>query len=252
MEGRRRRSERTSGSVTPQYPTYGVGNGNSVTSPYASPDPCGSGNGSGGAGEYGASSQSYMSPPISYQQPHQSSRNNSYGLGSSPAGSGANSMINSRNGSFNNLQGMVSGASFEHQQPYSPPIGGGGSSGEYFHAGGGSNAGSPSVSGGGSGSVNFGTLHSTNSADLSENELRLLIGRILHEHGKASVGKLGSLIHSYTNNHRLSAMCKERFGGLKKFLEQHADLFAVGADHPFNPSVWLHAVHHSAAAFGGM
>jgi hypothetical protein len=57
--------------------------------------------------------------------------------------------------------------------------------------------------------------------------------------GKASVGKLGSLMHSYTNNHRLSAMCKEKYGGLKKFLEAHADLFAIGQDHPFNPSVWL-------------
>jgi hypothetical protein len=248
MEGRRRRSERTSGSATPQF-QYGVGNGNAGGSPYALSDSLGSGC---GAGEFGA--PSYMSPPIGYHQQHQPGRLGAYGLGSSPAGSGASSMINSRNGSFNNLQGMVSGASFEHQQPYSPPFGGGpATSGEYFHVGGGGNAGpAPSADAGASGSVNFGSLHSTNSADLSENELRLLIGRILHEHGKASVGKLGSLIHSYTNNHRLSAMCKERFGGLKKFLELHADLFAVGADHPFNPSVWLHAVHHSAAVFGGM
>jgi hypothetical protein len=80
---------------------------------------------------------------------------------------------------------------------------------------------------------------SSNATDLNDRELMMLISRILFEHGKASVGKLGSLMHSYTNNHRLSAMCKEKYGGLKKFLEAHSDLFAIGADHPFNPSVWL-------------
>ena len=49
------------------------------------------------------------------------------------------------------------------------------------------------------------------------------------------MGKLGSQLHAYTNNHRLASMCKERFGGLKKFLEQHAELFSFAADHPFNP-----------------
>jgi hypothetical protein len=46
------------------------------------------------------------------------------------------------------------------------------------------------------------------SPDLGDEELMLLLTRILFEHGKASVGKLGSLLHSYTNNHGLSAMCK--------------------------------------------
>jgi hypothetical protein len=76
---------------------------------------------------------------------------------------------------------------------------------------------------------------------VGDQELVLLLTRILFEHGKASVGKLGSLLHSYTNNHGLSAMCKEKFGGLKKFLELHPQVFSIGADHPFNPTVWLAA-----------
>jgi hypothetical protein len=62
------------------------------------------------------------------------------------------------------------------------------------------------------------------------------------------VGKLGSLLHAYTNNHRLATMCKERFGGLKKFLERHRALFAFANDHPFNPSIWLRSSFLAANA----
>jgi hypothetical protein len=32
---------------------------------------------------------------------------------------------------------------------------------------------------------------------------------------------------------------KETFGGLKKFLEKFPDVFLLGAEHPFNPFVFL-------------
>ena len=78
------------------------------------------------------------------------------------------------------------------------------------------------------------TTTPTEYPDLGDDDLLMLMTRILFEHGKASVGKLGSLLHSYTNNHGLSAMCKEKYGGLKKFLELHPDVFIIGPDHPFN------------------
>lgn len=39
---------------------------------------------------------------------------------------------------------------------------------------------------------------------------------------------------------------KEKFGGLKKFLEVHADTFLIGKDHPFNPNVYLRATLNDA------
>ena len=37
----------------------------------------------------------------------------------------------------------------------------------------------------------------------------------------------------------MSTVLKERFGGLKKFLERHPDDFILASDHPFNPNVYL-------------
>jgi hypothetical protein len=34
-------------------------------------------------------------------------------------------------------------------------------------------------------------------------------------------------------------MIKQKFGGLKRFLERHPDVFHLGSDHPFNPKVNL-------------
>jgi hypothetical protein len=31
----------------------------------------------------------------------------------------------------------------------------------------------------------------------------------------------------------------EKYGGLKKFLEAHPEVFTIGPDHPFNPTVLL-------------
>ena len=100
---------------------------------------------------------------------------------------------------------------------------------------------SPGVAGMGAAGAGAGMGASADYPEVNDEDLIMLLTRILFEHGKASVGKLGSLLHSYTNNHGLSAMCKEKFGGLKKFLELHVDIFSIGTDHPFNPTVWLAA-----------
>jgi RNA exonuclease 4 len=78
-----------------------------------------------------------------------------------------------------------------------------------------------------------------NSPDLSEGELVQLIEDILIERGSVPVGRLGSLLHDATNNHSLPAMLKEQFGGLKRLLERHPEVFLVGKTHPYNPEVRL-------------
>jgi hypothetical protein len=74
---------------------------------------------------------------------------------------------------------------------------------------------------------------------LNEQHLIELVVQLLSQHGVVPVGKLGSLLHQATSNHSLPATLKERFGGLKKLLMGYDDIFLIGDDHPFNPSVSL-------------
>lgn len=74
---------------------------------------------------------------------------------------------------------------------------------------------------------------------LNEQHLIELVVQLLSQHGIVPVGKLGSLLHQATSNHSLPATLKERFGGLKKLLMGYDDIFLIGDDHPFNPSVSL-------------
>ena len=75
--------------------------------------------------------------------------------------------------------------------------------------------------------------------DVTEHELVTMITKILLQCGSVPVGKLGSLLHNVMNNHSLPSMLKEKFGGLKRFLERHGGEFTIGVDHPFNPHVHL-------------
>ena len=75
--------------------------------------------------------------------------------------------------------------------------------------------------------------------DVTEHELVTMITKILLQCGSVPVGKLGSLLHNVMNNHSLPSMLKEKFGGLKRFLERHGSEFMIGVDHPFNPHVHL-------------
>ena len=50
---------------------------------------------------------------------------------------------------------------------------------------------------------------------------------------------MGSLLHKAANDHTLPALLKERYGGLKKFLQAQSAYFVLGEDHPYNPHVAL-------------
>jgi len=74
---------------------------------------------------------------------------------------------------------------------------------------------------------------------IGEEQLVALVSVLLHTHGSVPIGKMGSMLHNATNNHSLPAMIKAKYGGLKRFLLSHSDIFRVGVDHPFNPPVTL-------------
>jgi hypothetical protein len=78
--------------------------------------------------------------------------------------------------------------------------------------------------------------------------LSTLCEEILAARGPLPVGEIGKTLQDSLGNQRLSAMVKERFGGLKKFFEEAADVFFVGQDHVFNPRVCLQSQVPACAA----
>ena len=54
------------------------------------------------------------------------------------------------------------------------------------------------------------------------------------------VGEIGKVLKEKVANDRLSSILKDKFGGLKNFLEQfYGDEFVLGTNHKFNPKVYL-------------
>jgi hypothetical protein len=78
-------------------------------------------------------------------------------------------------------------------------------------------------------------------SQISDSALRILSLEILSEKGIAlPVGEIGKMLQEATAmSNVLSAALKERYGGLKKFLESNPDDFLISSDHPFNPHVNL-------------
>eukprot|EP00466_Bigelowiella_natans_P006275 jgi/Bigna1/79057/fgenesh1_pg.59_\ len=74
---------------------------------------------------------------------------------------------------------------------------------------------------------------------IGDEQLVALVMVLLDINGAVPIGKMGSMLHNATNNHSLPAMIKSKYGGLKRFLLSHSDLFRVGVEHPFNPPVTL-------------
>uniref|UniRef100_A0A6V3MD37 Exonuclease domain-containing protein n=1 Tax=Lotharella globosa TaxID=91324 RepID=A0A6V3MD37_9EUKA len=64
--------------------------------------------------------------------------------------------------------------------------------------------------------------------------------------GGMAIAKLGTLMHKEANNHALPSILKERYGGLKKFLQGQQDKCVMGNDHPYNPHVTLRTTHRSS------
>ena len=78
----------------------------------------------------------------------------------------------------------------------------------------------------------------------------------MQERGPLPVGEIGKMLQEITCISTLSAYLKDKFGGLKKFLENFVDDFVIrysrdiylyfqllyrlfSTDHPFNPHVFL-------------
>jgi hypothetical protein len=74
---------------------------------------------------------------------------------------------------------------------------------------------------------------------ITETALLILTKEILLERGTLPVGEIGKMLQELTALNSLSSKLKEKFGGLKKFLERFSDHFVIGTDHPFNPHVYL-------------
>ena len=74
---------------------------------------------------------------------------------------------------------------------------------------------------------------------LSDAALLVLCTEILKEKKVQPVGEVGKMLAEITSSPNLSAKLKEKFGGLKKFLEFFSGRFIFSNDHPFNPNVLL-------------
>jgi hypothetical protein len=74
---------------------------------------------------------------------------------------------------------------------------------------------------------------------VSECAVLILSTEILNERGALPVGEVGKILQETTGNTSLSSRLKEKYGGLKKFLERFPDEYLICNDHPFNPRVFV-------------
>jgi hypothetical protein len=74
---------------------------------------------------------------------------------------------------------------------------------------------------------------------VSETALLALSVEMLTEKGPLPVGEIGKILAELTSIPNLSQKLKEKFGGLKRFLEHFPNKFVISNDHPFNPNVML-------------
>jgi hypothetical protein len=65
---------------------------------------------------------------------------------------------------------------------------------------------------------------------------------ILQERGALPVGEVGKILQDTTAAFQLSTRLKEKYGGLKKFLEMYESEFVMSQEHPFNPHVLIKKV----------
>jgi hypothetical protein len=89
------------------------------------------------------------------------------------------------------------------------------------------------------GSVQSNTPGDMHSDSANPSQLVTLAESVLNEKGPLPVGEVGKMLQEATGNPNLSQILKERYNGLKKFLEKYSDKFIMSCDHPFNPHVYL-------------
>jgi hypothetical protein len=64
-----------------------------------------------------------------------------------------------------------------------------------------------------------------------ESALRLITIEVLYDKGPLPVGEVGKMLQDLSvssSNTTISSILKERFGGLKKFLEKYPEDFTIG------------------------
>jgi hypothetical protein len=74
--------------------------------------------------------------------------------------------------------------------------------------------------------------------EINPQEIVIYIQKFLSHKGPQSVGEIGKSLQS-TGHLQLKSMIKEKYHGMKRFLERFPDVFVVGNEHPFNPFVYL-------------
>jgi hypothetical protein len=79
---------------------------------------------------------------------------------------------------------------------------------------------------------------------VTDSALLTLCIEILTHRGPLPVGEIGKILAELTGIPNLSTKLKDKFGGLKRFLERFPDVVVFSNDHPFNP----HALLRSALA----
>ena len=62
---------------------------------------------------------------------------------------------------------------------------------------------------------------------MTETSLRVLCRDIIADRGPLPVGEVGKMLQEMTTMTALSATLKEKFGGLKKFLEKYTNTFII-------------------------
>ena len=76
-------------------------------------------------------------------------------------------------------------------------------------------------------------------SQISDSALNTLSKLVLSE-GPLPVGEIGKMLQEACSAiSNMSSILKERFGGLKKFIERFPEDFVLANDHPFNPNVYL-------------
>jgi hypothetical protein len=74
---------------------------------------------------------------------------------------------------------------------------------------------------------------------ISESAILTFCVDILLLKGPLPAGEVGKLLSEISSIPNLSHRLREKFGGLKKFLEKFPEVFVFSNDHPFNPHVVL-------------
>jgi hypothetical protein len=78
-----------------------------------------------------------------------------------------------------------------------------------------------------------------NKAIITDSSLLFAVIEALKLKGALPVGEVGKAMSIHCDATILSKYIKERYGGLKKYLERYPTMFVFGNDHEYNPHVFL-------------